>query len=103
MNRTTSFVGDKTICITVGTVPKMAIDFRHALPHNGKINTVNTIAIQTGTAGGVTFGTTGRERTLAKVPITAVTAGTYTVRCKVTTDTLATVEGDVQLVVVANS
>lgn len=88
--------------LTVGTSPKYAIDFRHVL-RGGYIREVNTIAIQTGTVGGVTFASTGRDHSLAKVNITGVTAGDYTIRCKITTNTLATIEGDVVLKVVANS
>ena len=90
-------VGDETKTITVGTAETYAIDFRKDLPVNGRVITVTTIAIQTGAAGGVTFGTAGRDRTQAKARITAVTAGTYTIRCRVIYDTGASAEGDVVL------
>lgn len=84
-NASNELVGDKTLVLKTSTGEKtFAIDFAVDLSVNGKISTVDSVAIATGTLGGVEFGTSGRERNLAKVRITGVTAGTYTITCKVT-------------------
>lgn len=84
-NSSNELVGDKTLVLDNDTGEKtFAIDFAVDLSANGKISTVDSVAIATGTADGVTFGTSGRERNLAKVRITGVTAGTYALTCKVT-------------------
>ncbi len=84
-NSSSELVGDKTLVLDNDTGEKtFAIDFAGDLAVNGKIRTVDSVAIATGTGGGITFGTSGRERNLAKIRITGVTAGTYTIACKVT-------------------
>ena len=88
--------------IQVGEDVLFAIDFQADMPLGSWVQSVSSIAIQTGTAGGVTFGTAGTSGPQAKVKIAGVTAGSYTIRCKVTyADSLESVEGDVELKVVA--
>lgn len=85
LNSSSELVGDKTRVLKRSTGEKtFAVDFAIDLPVNGKISTVNSVSIDSGTAGGVTFGTDGRERNLAKVRITGVTVGTYVIAVEVT-------------------
>lgn len=71
----------------VGESKVFAIDFREDLPTNGRLSGVDTIAIESGTSGGVTFADSesdpGVDKTQAKVTITGVTAGTYEIECEV--------------------
>ena len=77
-------VGDQTLVLDNDTGEKtFAVDFAVDLPIGGRINTVDNVEIASGTANGVTFGTSGREYSLAKIPITGVTAGTYTLSVQV--------------------
>ena len=67
-----------SISMRVGESKVFALDFRNDLATNGRLTDFTSIAIDTGTAGGVTFDADlGVDRTQAKVEITAVTAGTY--------------------------
>jgi hypothetical protein len=65
----------------VGETKVFAADYREDLPTNGRLSDVNSVSIDSGTSGGVTFASTdndpGVDKTQAKVSITAVTAGTY--------------------------
>jgi lysophospholipase L1-like esterase len=79
-------VGESTLKLTVGKAVTFAADFAVDLPTNGRVESVDTVAIFSGTDGGVTFGTSGREDSEAKVRITGVTAGTYVVQFDVTYD-----------------
>lgn len=84
-NSSNELVGDKTLVLKITTGEKtFAVDFANDLSVNGKITTVDSVTIDSGTADGIEFGTSGRERNLAKVRITGVTAGTYTIDCTVT-------------------
>tara|TARA_Y100001934_G_scaffold127452_1_gene154803 strand:- start:494 stop:1567 length:1074 start_codon:yes stop_codon:yes gene_type:complete len=67
------------------------------------ISSIDAIAIQTGTAGGVTFtsGDQGTNGALCKFSVTAVTAGSYTLRCKITSNNSDTIEADLALQVAA--
>ena len=97
-----SVAGGSIKGIQVGEDVLFAIDFQADMPLGSWVQSVSSIAIQTGTAGGVTFGTAGTSGPQAKVKIAGVTAGNYTIRCKVTyADSLESVEGDVELKVVA--
>lgn len=78
-----------------------AFDFSDDLPANGFVRTVGTPTIYVGTSGGVTFGDAGRYGAQAKVRITAVTAGTYTIACPVTYNDGSTAVGYGTLVVPA--
>lgn len=61
-----------------------AADFKNDAGTNQKIYSITDVAIVSGTGGGLTFGTAERDGgTQARVRITAVTAGDYTVRFKV--------------------
>jgi hypothetical protein len=92
-------VAEKAKSFTVGTSPTFAVDFRADLPVNGRIVTVNTPTIESGTSGGITFASQARNGSLAKFRATGVTAGNYTVRVGVTYDTGATSAGTVRFVV----
>lgn len=81
----------------IGTVPlgmnvgepdvTFAIDFRNDLANNGRLIDFDSIAILSGTAGGVTFDADlGVDKVQAKVKITAVTAGTYYLKVIVSKD-----------------
>lgn len=77
--------GEEPISIRVGSPEEtLAVDFTEDLPVNGRIATVNTVAIESGTAGGLTFGTSGRDHADAKIRVLALTAGTYEVSVNVT-------------------
>jgi hypothetical protein len=64
-----------------GDTRVFAIDFKNALPTNGRLEDVTAVSIASGAGGGVTFANTdtdpGVDKTQAKVSITGVTAGTY--------------------------
>jgi hypothetical protein len=77
-------VGETTLKLTVGNSATFAFDFAADLPTNGRVESVDTVAIYSGTDGGATFGTTGREDSQGKVRITGVTAGTYVIQADVT-------------------
>lgn len=78
-------MGDKTKVISIASGEKaFAIDFGVDLGVNAKIRTVDSVSIDTGTNGGVTFGDNGRDHALAKIRPTGVTAGTYVLQVKVT-------------------
>jgi len=107
----TGLIGELPITIKVSDTAKLfAIDFSADLPNNGRVTLINSVAIQTGTAGGVTFGADleevddyGVDRAQAKVRITPATAGTYIIRVSVDYaggDGGGSAEGDVKLVVV---
>ncbi len=89
--------GDATRSLTVGDTRTFAVDFRKDLPAGGRVATVASAAISSGTSGGVTFGELGRDRGQAKVQMTGVTAGTYVIRVTVMYDTGVTAIGDVTL------
>lgn len=86
-------VGDETRSFRIGTSPTFAIDFRNDLPVNGRIAAVQEVILTSGTAGGITFGDPGRDRTQAKVRLTGNALGTYKFRVKVLYDSGATAEG----------
>lgn len=74
-----------SISMRVGESKVYALDFRNDLATNGRLTDFTSIAIDTGTADGVTFDADlGVDRTQAKVEITAVTAGTYVLEGAVT-------------------
>lgn len=62
-----------------------AIDFSVDMPVNGRISAVNSVALESGTAGGVTFlpADNGIDKALLKIKPTAVFAGDYTITCKI--------------------
>lgn len=70
-----------------GDTRVFAVDFRNALPTNGQLGEVNSVAIASGTMGGVTFASSetdpGVDKTQAKVSITGVTPGTYEIAVNV--------------------
>jgi hypothetical protein len=70
--------------IRVGSANLYGFEWRSVAAANRQIITVNSVAIASGTAGGITFGTPGRDNSIAKVRMTGVTAGDYTVSCNVT-------------------
>ena len=85
LNASDELVGDKTRVLSINSGEKaFAIDFAIDLGVNAKIRTIDSVSIESGTVGGVTFGTNGRDHTLAKIRPTGVTAGTYTLEVKVT-------------------
>lgn len=92
-------VGESVKSLRRGPATPFAVDFRNDMAVNQRIITVDSVSIASGTGGGITFGTAGRDRTLAKFAITAVTAGTYTIEVVVTTNDGAEFEGVVTLVV----
>ncbi len=71
-------VGDEVKVIGVGDGPTFGFDFAVDLPTNGRVASI-TLSIYSGTAGGVTFGTPGREGSQGKCRINGVTAGTYVI------------------------
>lgn len=99
---------ENTLSVQDGGVAKLfAVDFSQDLPNNGRVTDINSVAIQSGTAGGVTFGADladvddyGVDRSLAKFNITPVTAGTYIIRVSVDYDDGSVSVADVKLVVV---
>jgi len=82
-------VGAEIKKMRVGESPKFAVDFGTDLTTNARISTVNTPTVISVDGsddfadGGITFGTTGREDSQAKVTITGVTAGEYVIEFKV--------------------
>ena len=85
LNASDELLGDKTRVLSINSGEKaFAIDFAIDLGVNAKIRTIDSVSIESGTVGGVTFGTNGRDHTLAKIRPTGVTAGTYTLEVKVT-------------------
>jgi len=82
-----------------------AADFGRELGAGDYINAISSVAIQSGTAGGLTFTAAdqGVNLSQAKFSTTAVTASAtpYTVRVKVTTANGDTLEGDVKLKVIS--
>jgi len=85
----TGLVGETSRKMRVGESKIFAINFAADLPTNGRLTDFDSIAIETGTAGGVTFDTStdvtfGVDKTLAKIEITGVTAGTYVLEATVT-------------------
>ena len=87
----------------VGEDLLFAADFHRELGRGDWVSTVSSIAIDTGTADGVTFDTADQATngSLCKFSIVAVTAGTYTIRVKVVTNDSQTIEGDCSLKIVA--
>jgi hypothetical protein len=83
VRRSTGLTADSKT-LRVGSANLYAFNFRNVGPANRQIITVNSIALASGTAGGITFGTAGRDGPEAKVRMTGVTAGDYTVKCTVT-------------------
>ena len=80
-----------------------AVDYRNDLPTNGQLADVVECEIESGTAGGITFGADGVDKMQGKVPITAVTAGTYVIKFTVELDDASgggTSTGYVTLIVV---
>jgi hypothetical protein len=86
--------------LKIGPSPTFGVDFAADLPPGGRIHTVDLVEIASGTPGGVTFGTAGKEDGVAKFRITGVTAGTYSLRVRVTYDSGATQFGLVTLKVI---
>lgn len=72
-------VGEAEETIKVGDTVKFAVDFRNDMAANDRFQTLESPAIASGTAGGLTFATPGRDRSQIKCDVTAVTAGTYEV------------------------
>ena len=84
-NSSDELVGDKTRVLDIDSGEKaFAVDFGVDLGTNAYISTVNSVAIDSGAEGGITFGTNGRDHNLAKIRITGVTAGTYVIQVKAT-------------------
>lgn len=102
VRKSTGLVSEERKTIVKGSPPNTyAIDFRNDAAANQKIYSVDSVAIQSGTAGGVTFGTPERDGgTQARVRITGVTAGDYTVRATITYVGGATERGDILIKVV---
>ena len=92
-----TLVGDGTRNLTVGDHPTFCLDFANDMASNDYISVVGTPSIVTGTAGGITFGSPGRDHSKAKVRITGVTAGTYVFKVLVTYVSGATRTGTVTL------
>lgn len=91
---------NKTISLRpIGEPATIAVDFAADMPANGRIATVDSVAISSGTAGGLTFGTSGRDYTKAKLRITPVTSGTYLVTVQVTYTTNTSNQGVIRIVV----
>ncbi len=62
-----------------------AIDFRNELANNGRLSDFNSIAIQSGAVGGVTFhADLDVDKVQAKGKITPITAGTYYLKATAT-------------------
>lgn len=79
--REEGLVGDVQKVIRVGVPASLwQVNLSGVAAANGRIATVENWEIVTGTAGGLTFGTPKRDKANAKSLVTAVTAGTYTVR-----------------------
>lgn len=99
---TSGLRSESTKTITAGSPPNTyAVDFRNDAASNQKIYTVDSVAIVTGTSGGVTFGTAERDGgTQARVRITGVTAGNYVVRVSITYVGGASSRGDITIKVV---
>lgn len=94
-------VGESSKTIYKTTTPyTYAVSFANDMATNQRINTVDAVAIQSGTGGGVTFANYGRDRGLAKFRVTPVTAGTYVVRVAVTYNDGAEAEGRITFVIV---
>lgn len=84
-------VGESSRRMIVGETKVFSIDFAADLPTNGRLTDFDTITIESGTSGGVTFDTGGADtfgvdKNLAKLEITAVTAGTYVLEATVSYD-----------------
>ncbi len=101
VQKSDGWVGDRTITLTSGTTQKFAVDFRNALSVNVRVFDVDDVAIYSGTALGITFGTAGREDSQAKFDISGVTAGNYVIEVDVTDTSTGTHVGRVRLKVVA--
>jgi hypothetical protein len=88
VRNSTGLTGNKVIRMRVGEVKLFAIDFRNDLAEDGRLTDFDNFVITTGTGGGVTLDTAtmGVDRTQAKVSITGVTAGTYTLTATVSFD-----------------
>lgn len=94
--------GDKTLRMQIGEDKHFAIDFVNDLPYNTRLTSLDTVAIKTGTASGVTFSSPYEvDRTKAVVKIAGVSADTYVVNAIVTYDDGGTAEGDFTVVVTA--
>lgn len=97
-------VGSEKKGLQVGEAQTFAINFYSDLPTNGRLNGFTSIAIKSGTSGGVTFDTDnkGVDKAKAKIKITGVTAGTYILDVVATYQDAfggGTVEAEVTLVV----
>jgi hypothetical protein len=96
-------VGELPVIGYVGTNSTYAVDFRNDLKANGRVQSVSAVSILSGTAGGITFGTPGREDSQAKVAINIVTAGTYFILCSVVYHNGDTQSAIVELIARASS
>jgi len=103
-------VGELPRAVKLGGGSKLySIEWAIDLATNGRLIDFNSAAIQSGTAGGLTFGPDvedvddfGVDRSQAKLRITPVTVGTYTIRVSVDRDDSdggGTAEADVVLIV----
>lgn len=80
-NSNDELVGDKTRVLNIASGEKcFAINYGTDLATNRKISVVGTPTIYSGTSGGVTFGDNGRDKNIAKIRVTGVTAGTYVIQ-----------------------
>ena len=77
--------GEFTETLHVGESKIFAVDFANDLPVNGRMSGIDSVTIDSGTAGGITFVTAehGADKSQLKIKPTAVTAGTYVISCKV--------------------
>jgi len=77
-------VGERSLTLTVGELQPIAVDYRKLLPTNGRVTAVTCTQLTQPVGGSLTIGTTGYDKTQAKVPLTPDTAGTYTMECVAT-------------------
>ena len=94
--------GEASETIQVGESKIYAVDFRKDMATNGRFGSIVSVAIQSGSSGGITFDSADNaaDRTAIKIKPTAVTAGTYVIKVQVTYASGEEAEGDVTLVVV---
>jgi hypothetical protein len=96
--------GELPLIRVVGEEQLFAIDFRHDLPNNGRLISLDAISVVSGTEGGVLIDEEdqGVDRSQAKLKLSLVTAGTYIITAQVTYDDSdggGTSEGSVTLIV----
>ena len=65
----------------VGESKILAIDFKNDMPVNGRVFSISSVALESGTTGGITFTAADADvdREQVKLLVTAVTAGTYVI------------------------